>query len=84
MAPRDPRLSGRIGGLTYWSHTVDRTAATAPGRAAFMGKWEREVRADPAFADATEAQVMAAADARKRAHFSRLALASARARSKRR
>lgn len=78
-------MGGRAGGLESWARTVDRTARTAPARAKAPGELDYWLeRLDPErFADATEAQRLAAADAARRAHFARLALASAKARRRR-
>lgn len=83
MASSPQSIGGRIGSLTMWSRVADRTARTAAARAASMSKFERETREDPAFADATEAQILAAAAARRKAHFVKMAYKSARARARR-
>jgi hypothetical protein len=71
------RLRSSIAANERWSREQDRTAATAPGRDAFMRKFYDQVdpdrRLDPAERERR------ATSARK-AHFSRLALASAKAR----
>lgn len=74
--------TGRIGGLTSWSRTADRTARTAPARNAGPASLDYHLeRLDPErFADATDEQRLAAAEAARKAHFARLALKSARAR----
>ena len=70
--------AGRIGALTRWSQTPDRTAATAPARAAFNSKWERQVREK--YPDLDEEAVRKLADAAKRLHFARLGWRSGAAR----
>ncbi|EYR62072.1 hypothetical protein N866_12130 [Actinotalea ferrariae CF5-4] len=60
-----------------WAHTQDRSARTAPARAALMAKFERQV--DPEGTLAPDERARRAEHARK-AHFARLALKSARAR----
>ncbi len=62
---RDPvkQLQGSIGGNTYWSHVTDRTAATAPARAALYQKFLDQCDGDPQRADHLW-----------RAHMARLAL----------
>jgi len=60
---------GRIGAHTKWANTTDRTAATAPARAALEAKFLAEAGGDP----------KRAASLRK-AYYGRLALASAKAR----
>jgi hypothetical protein len=62
-------LLGRIGAHTKWANTQDRTAATAPARAALEAKFLTEADGDP----------VRAASLRK-AYFARLSLASAKAR----
>ena len=76
---------GRYGGLKSWARTKDRTARTAPARRAGPGSIEWHLtRLDPErFADATEAQKLAAAEAARRAHFAEMAMRSAKVRSKR-
>ncbi len=63
---------GRIGAHTKWANTSDRTAATAPARAALEAKFLGEADGDP----------VRAASLRK-AYYARLALASANARRNR-
>ena len=60
---------GRIGAHEKWAQCLDRTAATAAARAAFEQKFLDQADGDP----------VRAAHLRK-AHFARLALASAQAR----
>ena len=62
-------MLGRIGAHTSWANTIDRTARTAPARAALEQK----------FLDLAEGDPVRANHLRK-AHFQRLALKSAQAR----
>ncbi len=62
-------LNGRIGAHVSWANTVDRTARTAPARAALDAKFLEEAGGDH----------VRAAHLRK-AHYARLALKSAQAR----
>jgi hypothetical protein len=82
--PTSKQVAGRYGGLKSWANTTDRTARTARARRAgpaSVGYWLE--RQDPArFADATEAQRLAAAEAARKAHFAEMAMRSAQARSK--
>ena len=64
-------MLGRIGAHTSWANTTDRTARTAPARAALEQKFLDEAGGDPA----------RAAPLRK-AYFQRLAMKSAAARAK--
>lgn len=57
---------GQIGALESWARTEDRTARTAPGRAAFLARFEKYP--DP--------------EAARRAYFKRLAMRSVEARKK--
>lgn len=69
MSESELSLLGRLGAHTSWANTVDRTARTAPARAALEQKFLDEAGGDP----------VRAASLRK-AHFTRLALKSAQAR----
>ena len=62
-------LLGRIGANTKWANTTDRTAATAPARAALEQKFLDQADGDP----------VRPANLRK-AHYQRLALKSVQAR----
>ncbi len=64
-------LLGRLGAEISWANTIDRTARTAPARAALDQKFLDEADGDP----------VRAAHLRK-AHFARLGLQSAQARRK--
>ena len=43
----NPVKMGSLGGLTSWANTKDRTARTAPGRAALEARFLREAEGDP-------------------------------------
>lgn len=62
---------GRIGAHSRWAKTQDRTAATAPARAALEAKFLAEAGGDPVRAQNV-----------RKAYYSRLALKSAQARRK--
>lgn len=70
-------LRGQIGALTL--HAKGGTN-TGPARRAFMSRWDAEVDPDGMLDPAERAR---RADFAKRAHFKRLALASAQARRRR-
>jgi hypothetical protein len=77
LTPAERRLRSQLAVHTSWANTADPSARTAPARRAFDERFEREV--DP------ERKLPAAerrrrAESAKRAHFSKLALASAKAR----
>ena len=69
--PAERQLGARIAAHESWAHTEDRTARTAPARAALDQKFLDQAGGDP----------IRAAHLRK-AHFARLALKSAQARRK--
>ncbi len=70
-------LRARIGAHALHAQVVDPAAHTAPARAAFLDRFEREVDPDGALPPAERAR---RAEHAKRAYFARLALASAKAR----
>jgi hypothetical protein len=73
MSPSSPErtLAARIAAHESWAHTPNRSARTAPARAAL----------DQKFLDAADGDPIRAAHLRK-AHFARLALKSAQSRRK--
>jgi hypothetical protein len=76
--PAEMALRGRIG--AYRLHaTHDSREVTAPARAAFLARFEREVDPDGAL---PAAERLRRAEHARRAHFSKLALVSARTRAK--
>jgi len=74
-------LRARIAANTRWAFVADRPAATAAARAAFDQRWAREV--DPDGALPADERARRAASLR-RAHFARMALASAQKRRRKR
>jgi hypothetical protein len=80
---RDPAIRAQvasIAGNTSWANTPDPAARTANGRAAFLSSFERQVDPDGALDPAERAR---RAEYLRKAHFRRLALKSAQARTKR-
>ena len=77
LTPAQRSLRGRLAAATLWANTADPSARTAPARAAFLDRFERQV--DPDGALTPEARARRAEHARK-AHFARMALRSAKAR----
>lgn len=73
-------LIARAAAHARWAQTSDRAAATAPGRAAAMSRFEREVDPDGVL-DPAELAIRAA-HARK-AYYAKLALKSAQVRRER-
>lgn len=69
MSEQDRSLLGRIGAHTSWANTTDRSARTAPARAALDAKFLAEADGNPVRAEHL-----------RKAYFQRLALKSARAR----
>lgn len=78
-SPTERSLAARIAAHEKWAQAPDATAATAPARAAFLDRFEREV--DPEGALTPQERARRAKHARA-AYFSRLALRSAQARRK--
>lgn len=77
MSTSEKHLSASIAAHESWANTPDRSARTAPARAAMLAKFEREV--DPDGTMPEDERKLRAAHKRK-AYFQRLALKSARAR----
>ncbi len=75
--PEQRSLRARIGAHALHAQVVDPAAHTAPARAAFLDRFEREVDPDGALPPEERAR---RAEHAKRAYFARLALASAKAR----
>ncbi|HEV2779108.1 MAG TPA: hypothetical protein VGX25_06855 [Actinophytocola sp.] len=73
-------LAGRLGAHTSWANTDDRSARTAPARAAFLDRFEREVDPDGQL-DPRERGIRA--EHARKAYFTRLSLRSAKARARR-
>ncbi len=64
----------RIAALEGWARTADRAARTSTARAGLEAKFHREAR-DRLGPGATERQVADAADAARKAHYSRMSAA---------
>ncbi|WP_407553120.1 hypothetical protein QOM21_24065 [Streptomyces sp. Pv4-95] len=78
MDPQDRTLRARLAAHTSWANTADPASRTAKARAAANGKFVQQARAlHPTASDERIAEVAAHL---KKAHFSRLALASSKAR----
>jgi hypothetical protein len=78
MTPELRSQRGRIGALVQWSRTPDKAAHTAPARAAFLSRFEREVDPDGELDPGERAR---RAEYARKAYFARLAFASAKARA---
>lgn len=79
MTPAERSQRARVAVHTSWARTSDPSARTAPARAAFLDRFEREVDPDGILEPAERTR---RAEHAKKAHFARLALASAKARRK--
>ncbi len=71
------RLAAQIAAHESWSRTADRSARTAPARAALMDRFALEVDPDGVLPPDERAR---RAEHKRKAYFSRLALKSAKAR----
>lgn len=81
LSPAQRSLAASIGSLTNWSRLTTpeaRREKNAPARAAMQRKWEQQ--ADPDGVLSPE-ELAAAVDRLKRAHYRRMALASAKKRA---
>jgi len=77
-ARTEASLRGRLAVLSSWAQTEDRQARTKPGRDAMLAKFERQVDPDGKLSPAERAR---RAEYARKAHFTRLALKAAKARS---
>ena len=77
--PTERRLKAQLASYESWANTPDRTARTAPARAAQLARFEKLVDPDETMPPAARAK---AADAAMKAHYTRMALKSAAARRK--
>lgn len=77
LSREERQLLGRLGAHSKWAMTEDRTAATQPARDGLLRKFEDEVDPDRVLSPVERAK--RAENARK-AHYQRMALASAKAR----
>ena len=76
MTPKQRTLRARLGALTAHSRGATNTA---PARAAFLGRFDREVDPDGTLDPAERAR---RAEYARKAHFTRMALKSAQARAR--
>lgn len=77
--PTGVRLAKQVAAFESSAMTPDRNARTAPARRAFDASWERKVDPDGLLPAADRQR---RADAERKAHYARMALASARSRRK--
>jgi len=78
--PTERRLRARLASYESWANTQDRTSRTAPARAAQLARFEKLVDPDETMPPAARAKAAAAA---LKAHYTRMALISAKARKAR-
>lgn len=71
--------AARLAAHSSWAITPDRAARTAPARAGLLARFEREAR-EKLGPEASEADVAAAAESARRAHYARLSAAGVQAR----
>jgi hypothetical protein len=81
VTPEMRSVAARIGAYSRWATCEDRTAALAPALKAFNDKWSR--LADPNN-ELSEFERTRRGEALKKAHFQRMALASAKSRARKR
>lgn len=77
LSPAERRLRAQAAAYASWSATDNPTARTAPGRAAFLERFEREVDPDGTLTPPERAR---RAEAARKSYFASLALKSALAR----
>jgi hypothetical protein len=73
------QLRGSIGGNISWGRTKDRSARTAPGRAAAEQRFV-DMALEALGDDATDEQIQASAESFRKAHMRRIARLSVQAR----
>lgn len=78
MTPAERSLRARLAVQTSWANTLDPTSRTAKARAAAAGRFEKQAR--EMHPDATDEQIARVAAQLRKAHATRMALASAKAR----
>jgi hypothetical protein len=81
LTPEQRTLQARVAAHVQWSREANPTERTAGARAAFLSRFEREAR--ELHPNGSPEVIARAAEHLRRAHFTRLALASAKARGKR-
>lgn len=74
-------MLGRVGAHSKWAKTRNRTAATEAARQGFLAKLAREVDPDGLM---SPAELSAAVESARRAHYQLMALRSSQVRAKRR
>ena len=78
MSPEDRTMRARLAAHMSHANDLDPAARTAPARAAQMSRFEEQAR--ELHPDATEEQIARVAEHLRKAHFTRMAMASAKSR----
>jgi hypothetical protein len=81
LTPEQRRLRASIAAHVQWSRESDPSTRTAPGRRAFLSRFEAEVDPDGVLDPAERAR---RAEHARKAYFQRLALKSSKARARKR
>lgn len=81
MTPAQRKLRAQMGAHALWAKTEDRSAISAPGRAAADARFERDVRKQ--FPDLPDDEVLKRAASARSAFYAGIQLKSARARAAR-
>jgi hypothetical protein len=80
LTPEQRVLRAKIAAHTGWAKTKDRTARTQPGRDAFRARFEEQVDPEGVMSEAARRKAVESA---MRAHFTKLAFESSKARRRR-
>ncbi len=80
LTPSERKLRGQLAAHRSWANTADPSARTAPARAKFMDRFDREVDPDSVL---PEAERHRRAESAKKSYYTGLALKSAKARRRR-
>ncbi|MEU0397978.1 hypothetical protein ABZ208_35535 [Streptomyces sp. NPDC006208] len=78
LTPEERTLRARMAVQTSWANTLDPASRTAKARAAAAGRFEKQAR--EMHPDATDEQITRVAEHLRKAHFTALALKSAKSR----
>ena len=78
LTPEQSSLRSRVAAYESWANTTDPSGRTAPARAAFLARFEREVDPNGVLPLAERKR---RAEAKRKAYFTRLAFKSAKARA---
>lgn len=81
MSPAQRSMQARMAALRSWANTPDPSGRTAPARAAFLARFEREVDPEGVLG---EVERKRRAEHARKAYFAKLSLSSSKARGRRR